>query len=93
MDKIEDAKQRLDAMELMTSWERRGRKEGRKEGRREGEVTTIKRLLKRRVGPLDATLAKEIERLSASRREALTEALFDFGTVEDLRRWLTQERG
>ncbi len=92
IDDILDIEERRNVMELMTSWERKGRQEGRQEGWREGELATIKRLLKLRVGGLSTALAKEIDRLSASRREALTEALLDFGTVEDLHRWLAHGR-
>src|SRR5258707_15363196 len=53
MSDILGVKERRIVMELMTSWERKGRQEGRQEGRAEGELAVIKRLLKRRVGGLD----------------------------------------
>jgi hypothetical protein len=82
--KIQDRKLKRKAMELMTEWERRGRKEGREQ---EGS-TIVLRLLRRRFGPLPAGVPKQISALPLSQVEALADALLDFASVEDLRRWL-----
>jgi hypothetical protein len=88
LDKVLDIEQKATVMELMTSWERKGRTEGRAEGRAEGELTVIKRQLVRRVGPLSPALMGQVSRLSERQLEALAEALLDFTGVEDLQAWL-----
>jgi len=79
-------------MDLMTSWERKGRQEGRQEGWQEGQLALIKRLLDRQVGPLDAAMERQVNRLSRERLGELAEALLRFTSAEDLRRWLADTR-
>ena len=67
-------------MELMTSWERKGRAEG--------ELALIKRLLKRRIGAVDPAIEKKLGRLTLQRLESLAEALLDFTGPQDLDQWL-----
>jgi hypothetical protein len=81
---IEERKLKRKAMELMTEWHRQGRKAGREEG----ELAIVLRLLRRRFGPLPAGLPKQISALPLSQVEALADALLDFASLEDLRRWL-----
>ncbi len=88
MGDILDVEERRNVMELMTSWERKGRQEGRQEGRAEGELSVIRRQLKRRFGGLDPAVEKKLERLRLQRLEALAEALLDFTCPQDLDRWL-----
>ena len=71
-------------MELMTSWERKGRQEG--------QLTLVKRLLDRQVGPLKPTVERQVNRLSVRSLGELAEALLHFTSAEDLHRWLAGRR-
>ena len=100
LDNILPVKQKATAMQLITSWERRGREEGREEGRKEGReeglekgrreerISIVKRLLNQRFGPVPAPLIRRIERLEGRHLQNLAMALLDFGTITDLRKWL-----
>ena len=83
--RLPDRNERDKVMELTTSW----KEEGRQEGRREERLALVSRLLERKVGPLSATVAKQVRRLSGERLERLAEALLFFTTANDLRQWLT----
>ena len=65
-----------------------GREEGRAEGRLQGEQRLVLRLLKRRLGTLDAANQARVQALSADSLGALAEALLDFQTTADLDAWL-----
>jgi predicted transposase YdaD len=69
-----------------------GRQEGRREGRQEESIQLALRLLRRQFG---ASLApaheQRIRHLSLEQAEALTEALLDFQTPDDLGAWLTSQ--
>jgi predicted transposase YdaD len=67
-----------------------GRQEGRQQGRQEEASRLILRLLTRRFGVVDTTLAERIHQLSVMRLEDLGEALFDFANISGLTTWLTQ---
>ena len=82
MEHILTRQERDDFMELMTSWERKGR--------REGELAVVKRQLKVRIGPLKPGTEKKLPRLSTARLEALAEALLNFSNPHDLERWLSK---
>lgn len=71
-------------MEMMTSWERKGRAEGRVEG----QVELLERLLMRKVGPLPVTAMSRLQTLTIAQLGALGEALLDFHAVADLDAWL-----
>ncbi len=58
------------------------------EGRQEGELALILRQLNRRFGLLEPDLETAIRGLSLEALEGLAEALLDFDTVADLKRWL-----
>lgn len=83
-------------MELVTSWERKGRAEGRAEGlvegRTEGLVTgqrlLVERQLIRKLGTLPDELHAQVDQLSLSQLTALGEALLEFTTLDDLQTWL-----
>jgi predicted transposase YdaD len=76
-----------------------GRAEGRVEGRAEGIVEGrlkggrrfILRILNRRFGEIDASLAEKVNLLSMEQLEALAEALLDFSALTDLEAWLYHE--
>jgi hypothetical protein len=86
--KLPDSKRKASIMELITSYQ----KEGRREGRIEGERALVQRLLQRRIGPLSPMTAKKISRLNSEALEALAEALLDFTSATDLDHWLAHKR-
>jgi hypothetical protein len=90
MDKLEDSNEKETVMQLMTSWERKGRLEGRQEGRQEGQLATIKRQLQVLLGKLTASQEKDLEGLKEAQLSDLAEALLEFSTVKDLDRWLAR---
>jgi hypothetical protein len=86
--KIEDNKEKETVMELMTSWERKGRAEGWAEGRQAALVDLVNRQLARQVGALSSALARQVSRLNGAQLEQLAEALLKFTSADDLKRWL-----
>jgi hypothetical protein len=78
-------------MQIVTSWMRTGIEQGR----REGEVSIVMRLLKRKVGELNPEVETKVRELSESQLEALSEALLDFTSIDDLIYWFSrhQKRG
>jgi len=69
------------AMELMTSWERKGREEGKQE--------LILRMLNRRLGSTPPSMTSRLGQLTSSQLDDLGEALLDFDSVADLDQWLS----
>jgi predicted transposase/invertase (TIGR01784 family) len=69
-----------------------GKQEGRQEGRQEGERNLVLRQLPRRIGVLSPELVAQIDTLSLSQLEALSEALLDFSHPSDLTDWLQSHR-
>ncbi|AOX01698.1 hypothetical protein BJP34_21660 [Moorena producens PAL-8-15-08-1] len=61
---------------------------GVQRGKQEGVLLVVMRLLTLRLGLLDPVLQQQIEGLSITRLEELSEALLDFETVTDLAVWL-----
>jgi hypothetical protein len=84
--KLPESKRKASVMELMTSYERKGRQEGRQEG----QLVLVQRLLQRRVGTVSPAAAKQVSRLSGPSLEALAEALLDFTSAADLDHWLAR---
>ncbi len=68
----------------------KGLQKGIKEGRQEQGTAMALRLLNRRVGEIKPTLVKRIASLPLAKLEALTDALLDFSTVNDLNQWLRE---
>ena len=64
------------------------RQEGRAEGRQEEACTLVLRLLRRRLGQLDADLEARLQSLPLLQLEALADALLDFTTLSGLDAWL-----
>ena len=79
-------------MELMTSWERKGRQEGREEGWQEGQLALVKRQLKRRIRALTPPVMKQVNSLRKEDLARLAEALLDFSSAADLQQWLALHR-
>lgn len=70
-------------MQIVTSWMRTGIEQGR----REGEVSIVMRQLKRKVGELNPEVEAKVRELPDSQLEALSEALLDFTSINDLIYW------
>lgn len=79
-------------MEIVTSWEERGREEGRREGLEEGRQAEACRfvgaLVRRRLGSVAPELEVRLGALPVAVLEELGEAVFDMATLADLERWL-----
>jgi predicted transposase YdaD len=67
-------------MEIVTSWEQKGRAEGQRE--------LVERLLTRKLGPLSDDALARLATLSSSQLTALGEALLDFASPDELSAWL-----
>lgn len=71
-------------VQIVTSWMEKGVEQGREQE----ALAIVLRLLKRRVGPLEASMQQRVEGLSVGELERLSEALLDFAEPQDLQRWL-----
>jgi predicted transposase YdaD len=69
----------------------RGRAEGLAEGQLQGQRELIMHLLDRKVGSLTAELQEQITALTGEQLLRLSEALFDFTSIDDLTAWLAQQ--
>ncbi len=65
-----------------------GLEKGLEKGREEGQRSIVLRLLNLRAGKLPKSLKSRVEKLSKKKLARLSEALFDFGSIEDLEAWL-----
>jgi flagellar biosynthesis/type III secretory pathway protein FliH len=79
-------------MELITSWERKGRAEGLREGRaeglREGQRLVVERMLMRRFGALPLGVRERLATLTEGELTALADALLDFTSLAEVEAWL-----
>ncbi|NJN15453.1 MAG: DUF4351 domain-containing protein [Oscillochloris sp.] len=75
-------------VELVTSWEQKGRAEGRAEGLLEGQRLLVERQLTRKLGVVPAPLWERVASLNDAQLTALGEALLDFTAPADLEAWL-----
>ncbi|MEQ9549011.1 MAG: Rpn family recombination-promoting nuclease/putative transposase [Coleofasciculus sp. G3-WIS-01] len=64
------------------------KEEGKEEGRLTEAIALVMRLLKKRFGEIPAAVSTQVEDLSLSELETLTEDIFDFNSLEDLSSWL-----
>ncbi|MEH2466944.1 DUF4351 domain-containing protein [Nostoc sp.] len=62
-------------------------RQGIEQGRREEALSVIMRQLPRRIGIVALELRSQIEALSLTQLEDLSEALLDFSTAADLTSW------
>ncbi|MGJ5634186.1 Rpn family recombination-promoting nuclease/putative transposase [Nostoc sp. CALU 1950] len=67
---------------------RQGIEQGIEQGRREEALSVVMRQLPRRIGIVAPELRSQIEALSLTQLEDLSEALLDFSTATDLINWL-----
>jgi hypothetical protein len=77
-------------MPYITSIEEIGFERGLEQGL-EHERSLILRLLSRKIGSLDTETRTQVEALTFSQLETLTEALLDFNNQDDLARWLAAQ--
>ncbi|NEQ89064.1 MAG: DUF4351 domain-containing protein [Moorea sp. SIO2I5] len=66
----------------------KGVQKGLQRGKQEGVLLVVMRQLTLRLGLLDPVLQQQIEGLSITRLEELSEALLNFETATDLAVWL-----
>jgi len=76
--------ERRPIMEMLSSWEIKGRAEGRAEGQRD----IVIRQLQRKLGLLPEALLARVEALPSEQFADLGEALLDFAATDDLVAWL-----
>ncbi|PDV96813.1 DUF4351 domain-containing protein [Candidatus Chloroploca asiatica] len=74
-------------VELITEWELKGRQEGRQEERQ----TLLLRQLTRKLEPLPEGTRREVLALTPEQLLILSEALLEFGTLNDLTKWLAEQ--
>jgi Domain of unknown function (DUF4351) len=79
-------------MTYITSFERFGYNRGKEDGLVEGQQLTILQLLAIRIGEVSEENRAMIESLSLEQLNALTRALLDFASADDLSRWLQQNQ-
>ena len=95
LDKIENSKEKNMVMQLVTSWERKGRQEGLEEGRHqglvEGQLGTVKRQLRVLLGRITPSQEKQIDSLDDKKISDLAAALLKFSNTRDLETWLSQQ--
>ena len=77
--------------EILAEGELIGEQRGKQQGEYDGRLTVIKRQLNHRLGVISKRLQAKLETLSLSELDALSEALLDFQSVEDLTRWLQSQ--
>lgn len=83
-----DLVEKEEVMEIVTSWERRGRELGRQEGRQEGAADVVLPLLRRQVGVLSESREAAIRALSLEQLQRLNVDLLAFHGGADLDAWL-----
>jgi hypothetical protein len=89
-----DPKSKEAVMEIMTSWEKRGREIGLQEGlqrglRQEAQAVAL-RLLKRRFKKLSRSIERRVTALPIAHLEELCEAILGFEVIADLHQWLAE---
>jgi hypothetical protein len=82
------AEKREEVMQVRMSWREQGEAKGRAEGESKAALAIAKRILNRRLGPLDSATLTVLEGLAVAKLEELSEAAIDFGAATDLSTWL-----
>ncbi len=67
-----------------------GIQQGIQQGEIQGKLSTIERMLNRKIGEIPSDVQSKVNNLSPSALDELSTALFDFANVEDLAEWLAQ---
>ncbi|WP_338430510.1 DUF4351 domain-containing protein [Synechococcus elongatus] len=65
----------------------------RQEGRLEGIARIILRQLPKSCGALSPEMVERVQALSLEQMQDLGVALLDFGSIQDLEAWLSQQEG
>jgi flagellar biosynthesis/type III secretory pathway protein FliH len=76
--------------EHIAAAERIALQQGRQQGHRDGQAAVPLRLIERRWGGVDDDVRATVAALSPERLEALADGLLDFGSVDEVRRWLSK---
>jgi hypothetical protein len=79
---------REQVMEIVTGWMEKGIEKGIERGKDNEARTVCLRLLRKRLGLVDADTQNRIEQLTVERLEEVAEALLDFNSPSDLIAWL-----
>ena len=72
--------------------EQRGELIGEQRGEQHGRLAVVERLLKRRFGLIPPQAQAQIVTFTSPELDQLSESLLDFKTVDDLIRWLDNQR-
>lgn len=76
--------EREDVMQIVTSW----MEQGIEQGRETEAKSLVLRQISKRFGALSTNFTQDIQTLSLSQVEQLSEALLDFTTIHDLSAWM-----
>jgi flagellar biosynthesis/type III secretory pathway protein FliH len=95
LQKVEPVQQER-VMEIVTSWMQQGIEQGigqgieigREEGKQKEALSLICRMLHKQLGTLEPELETRIAELPLEQLEGLAEALLDFASLSDLKKWL-----
>ena len=77
-------------MEIVTSWEEKGIEIGEQRGKQLGKVELLTILLKEKVGRVNKTVQRQINKLSPEQLTDLAKALLNFKSEKDLENWLNK---
>jgi hypothetical protein len=82
-------KEKDTAMEIVTSWERKGIEQGLLQGLNQGKGELLSRQVRKRFGAdLSPEILSALTGLTSEQYDDLGEALLDFKTIEELKSWL-----
>ena len=68
-----------------------GMQRGMQQGMQQGRFELLMRMLSRRCGNVAPELRERVRQLAPEQQDALAEALLDFRSEADLRRWLSAD--
>jgi len=87
LKKIEPERQER-VMEIVTSWMEQGIEQGIERGGKQGKSDLVLRMLRKRLGSLEAETEARVAELPVEQLEELAEALLDFTAPSELIGWL-----
>ena len=87
-----DPPEREQVMEIVTSWMEKGIEQGIEQGVKQGKqneaLSLVRRMLFKRLGPLEQGMEARVAGLSVEQLEELAESLLDFTVPSHLTGWL-----
>lgn len=89
MAKLEPEERRT-AVELISSWERRGIEKGIEQGLHQGREEMLALILEQRFSTLPDHITERLDQLTSEQMNALGKALLNFGSLDDLEEWLAR---